>query len=71
MHDTANAGILTTDTWKAHVSPCFCVAPGWRKRRMIMGAGQNLHQVVLPFALRLADVEEMFELKFIRLLCFS
>lgn len=38
---------------------------------MIMGAGRNLHQVVLPFALRLADVEEMFELKFVRLLCFS
>lgn len=51
---------------------CLSLLPCFSKRqRVIMGAGQNPCQVVLPCALRLAGVEEMFDLKFFRLLCFS
>lgn len=42
-----------------------------KRQRVIMGAGQNPCQVVLPCALRLAGMEEMFDLKFFHLLCLS
>lgn len=63
--------ILTPHAWETHVSPCSCVAPGWKKRRMIMGAVWDPCQVVLLCVLRLAGAEETFRLKLFQLLGFS
>lgn len=58
-------GVSPTSTQKSQpqhlgstVPPSCCPALGWRNQGMVTD------QVVLPFALRLTDVEDMVELKF-------